>query len=385
MNDPQTPEGGRWEEAARYDGFRLSEPSDSIRAPIEKRFARIEFNPVPITELGESVPPPFIWDGYIAPGYITLLTALWKAGKTTLLSHLIRDLQRGGGLVGPASGIKILVVSEEAAGLWTKRRDLLDLGASLHIARRPFRAKPSVADWIAFVGMVVERVKSEEYGLVIFDTLPSLWPVQDENNASEVGAALMPLWGIVEQGAALLLVHHPRKGDANEGQASRGSGALPGMVDVIMEMRRFAPTDAGDRRRVIRAYGRFDDTPPEAVVEFVEGVGYRSAGSKAEVGQADRMTIIDDVLAGAEAGRTAEEVLDVWPGDHKPGQRTIDGDLKKGFEEGRWERTGTGRKGAAYRYGRVGFDSRKPTLLEARNESDPESGAPDPPFKGGEP
>src|SRR5262245_49475628 len=28
----------------------------------------------------------WLWDGYLAPGLVTLLTAQWKSGKTTLLS-----------------------------------------------------------------------------------------------------------------------------------------------------------------------------------------------------------------------------------------------------------------------------------------------------------
>jgi len=35
-------------------------------------------------------------------------------------------------------------------------------------------------------------------------------------------------------GMAVWLQHHPRKGRTPSGQASRGSGALPGFVDILM-------------------------------------------------------------------------------------------------------------------------------------------------------
>jgi hypothetical protein len=44
-------------------------------------------------------PPGWIWDGFIAPGNLTLLTSQWKAGKTTLLSVLL-GLRVDGGALG---------------------------------------------------------------------------------------------------------------------------------------------------------------------------------------------------------------------------------------------------------------------------------------------
>ncbi len=62
---------------------------------------------------------PWVWQGYIAPGKITSLTGLWKSGKTTLITNLIKGLDGtvesfAGQAVRPA---KVLVVSEEDAAL----------------------------------------------------------------------------------------------------------------------------------------------------------------------------------------------------------------------------------------------------------------------------
>lgn len=89
---------------------------------------------------------------------------------------------------------------------------------------------------------------------MVLDTLAGFLPVRDENDSAGMLQALTPLHAVTEAGAALLLIHHPRKSDATEGQASRGSGALPGFVDIVIEMRRLAPQDREDRRRVLNLW-----------------------------------------------------------------------------------------------------------------------------------
>ena len=45
---------------------------------------------------------PWLWQGYLGPGLVTLLTSQWKSGKTTLVSVLLAHLQQGGLLAGLA-------------------------------------------------------------------------------------------------------------------------------------------------------------------------------------------------------------------------------------------------------------------------------------------
>ena len=53
-------------------------------------------DPVPITELeGDDANLEWICEGMIARRHVTLFSALFKAGKTTALSHRLRALQRG--------------------------------------------------------------------------------------------------------------------------------------------------------------------------------------------------------------------------------------------------------------------------------------------------
>ena len=46
--------------------------------------------------------------------------------------------------------------------------------------------------------------------------------------------ALRPLRELADDGPAVLILHHPRKGAAAGGQGSRGTGALPAFVDFLI-------------------------------------------------------------------------------------------------------------------------------------------------------
>lgn len=353
--------------------------TDSIHAPQGWGRAQIEFRPVPITELGPAKPPSWIWPGYIARGHITLFSGLWKAGKSTMIAHLLRDIERGGGLAGEAQPVEALVVTEESSTIWTLRRDQLGLGSGIYIAARPFLTRPSSEDWQALIGRVVDHVRSTGCRIVVFDTLAALWPVQNENDAADVGAALMPMHAITEAGAAVLMVHHLRKGDGTEAQAARGSGALTSAVDIIIELRRYNPEESTDRRRILRAYGRFDDVPPEAVLELREGE-YVGLGDKAQANREDRARTILSLLPASPPGLTAEDVRENWPAEPKPGKRAVELALADGAQNGRWASAGRGVKGDPRRFWRtVGFDSRTAPPRDAQTDPGPPLGPVPPP------
>jgi hypothetical protein len=288
----------------------------------------------------------WVWQGYIARGFTTSLTGVWKSGKTTLLAHLLAALERGTPFcrceVTPG---RALIVSEESAGLWLRRRNALGFGEAVDLTARPFRSRPTPHEWKRFMTYLAGYVSEQKVTLVAFDSLPNLWPVADENDASQVIAALTPLNALTAAGCAVLLLMHPSKSDQTEGRATRGSGALGGFVDTILEMRRFDAEHHADTRRVLRAFSRFEETPAEVVVSFKNG-SYLLEGTLSEARGADRLTVVFDLLRGISRPLTADELLFAWPTSKmpRPSLRTLRRDLADAVMRGFLVRTGDGRR-----------------------------------------
>src|SRR5215468_1762642 len=90
---------------------------------LELKGARLDDDPVPAPQQD------WIWHGYLARGSVTLLTSLWKTGKTTLLSVLLGRMRDGGLLAGRAvAACQAAVVTEEPLAMWRVRGQRLPLG-----------------------------------------------------------------------------------------------------------------------------------------------------------------------------------------------------------------------------------------------------------------
>jgi len=192
----------------------------------------------------------WLWQGYLAPGCITLLTSQWKSGKTTLVSVFLSRLQAGGQLAGlPLAAGKAIVVSEEGKKQWRRRGRQLAFGRQVCLICRPFRGKPRPEQWLALLNRLAVLHERHGFNLVVFDTLASFLPGRDENTAGTIMTYLAPLLELAERNLSILLLHHPRKGENLAGQAARGSGALPAFVDIVLEMDWCGRFSLDDRRR----------------------------------------------------------------------------------------------------------------------------------------
>ena len=105
-------------------------------------------------------------------------------------------------------------------------------------------------------------------------------------------------------GLAVIIVVHQRKAEGKHGDAVRGSNALTGAVDVVVELERLRG-DVDPHARVLRSESRFDETPEELALALTED-GYVARGVEATVRRDSELDRVADLL-----GYEAQEVADI--------------------------------------------------------------------------
>jgi hypothetical protein len=296
-------------------------------------------------------PTRWLWHGLLAPGKLTLLTSLWKSGKSTLLAHLLARRRRGGEFLGlPVTPGGTVILSEEPADLWPERCRLHGLGNEIGVLTRPFAGLPTFAQLDAINAEIIGMKEQRGVDLVVVDSLAYFSPARNENNAGLMIGALAPFVTLADAGLAVWLLHHPSKGEPPLGQAARGSGALLASVDIFLEMRH-PGGNPFTRRRKISAWSRYTETPRQMLIELSpDGRRYDRLPDTSDDFAANWDTVAE-VLTVATMALTRVQIREAWPaGMTRPHAATLWHWLDRAVELGLAERSGTGAKGNPFRY-----------------------------------
>jgi hypothetical protein len=304
-------------------------------------------------ELTEAAGPPagWLWHGLLAPGAVTLMSSLWKAGKTTLVSVLLARMKGGGQLAGlPLAAGQAIVITEESPTLWRQRHDVLDFGDNVGWFCRPFLGRPRLKDWSAFVDGLAELHGQRPFSLAIIDPLAAFMP-GNENDAGAMMDAMLPLQRLTARNVSVLVLHHPPKNEPSIGRAARGSGALSGYADILLEMRTFGDPDNTDRRRKLWTFSRFPESPANLVIEWsADGKDYLALGNFQEEEFTRRWQRLRNVLAGAQRKLSRQEILGHWKGGTTPELKTLKRWLDKAVRKGLVRQDGAGLREQPFRY-----------------------------------
>src|SRR5437763_4222758 len=324
-------------------------------APRGELSAGADFRGLTLAELrgAAEARPRWLWQGYLAAGNVTLLTSQWKAGKTTLLSILLDRMKTGGMLAGRAVRPgRAVVVSEESPAHWHLRSQKFDFAGHVCWLCRPFNGKPRLDQWHALLDQLRSLHEQVSLDLVVIDPLASFLPGRSENDAGAMLTALLPLQRLTAAGLAVLVLHHPRKRTSADGQWARGSGALSGYVDVLIEMHWYEQAADNDRRRRLLAWSRYDETPRQLVIELnAAGTDYACLGDFEEEASRLLRPPLWQILASARTKLTRKQVLEQWPPDQpKVDPTSVWRLLERAVESGELKREGTGLKNDLFRY-----------------------------------
>jgi hypothetical protein len=301
----------------------------------------------------DATQPNWIWHGLVGPGIITLLTSRWKAGKTTLLAGLLHALGRDREFLGRASRTcRVIVISEEPRSLWAMRHRTFGLGPHVRVVSRPFPARPTPEHWDELIRHAEADWATTPFELLVVDPAATFLPGRGESDSGTWLDLLNPLRRLAALGVAVLILHHPRKEQSEEGSSARGSGVLLGFVDVILEMTRYGRMSSDTRRRRLIGFSRYAETPESIVYEWKPGTAEFHPLPDAVLQQyKENWPTIESILRARKAAATHRELLMDWPPEQtRPSERQLYEWLSRAFAEKLTERIAAGTKNSPYRF-----------------------------------
>jgi hypothetical protein len=207
--------------------------------------------------------------------------------------------------------------------------------------------------------------RQEALDVVVLDALATLLPGYAETSAPKMLDCLLPLQALANRGTALWLLHHPAKAKRADGQTARGSGALSGFADIIMEMSCYRRA----RRRRICAYSRYAQTPRHLILELTaDGSDYLVRTDAVGSVLVQPWPELHHLLANVTDKLTQQEILQRWPSEEdRPDRSTLSRWLKRATAQGVLCCSGIGYRGDPFLYWLPG---REPLLWPGHNASE---------------
>lgn len=322
----------------------------------------------------------WIWQGYVARATKVLFAARPKAGKSTLLFGLLAAIEHQTPFLGlETDSAGVLLLSEEPAATIRQKAARFGLDLSFRDSHIPRPRKENTAPevhllrrhqalgrpWNDIVDQAVGYAVEHGLDVLVIDTLDKWAGIRgdDENKTGALLALIEPLEHAITAGIAVIIIAHQRKSGGEYGEAVRGGNALVGAVDVVLELDRppGAITNAPGAR-VLRAIGRFEDTPEELVVELTAN-GYHVLGdldAYRETRARDELLAAIATFVGPVTPEQLGAALDI-------AASTARGRLNAAHADGHLRRLGEGKKGNPHTFElKTGPDAAADDMLALR-------------------
>lgn len=284
--------------------------------------------------------------GLVAKRAVTLLHGSPKAGKSTLLLAMLASVERGEAFVGlDTRATSAVILTEERSPTLRAKTSKFGLERGRVLYRHDARGRSLES----IVTLAVADAHANACDILVVDTFAAWSGLygEQENHSGAITAALAPLLNAAGQGLAVVLIHHSSKAGKTGVGAVRGSSAIAGAVEIIVDLRRH-----DGNRRSLWIESRFEDSP-DSITVSLDQTRYSSHGSAHEaVSGVNQVRILAVV---AEHGPSTADEIAFRAGTGKTQVRAL---LERLAREGEIQRSGTGHKGSPYRY--TSLDSFQP-------------------------
>lgn len=223
---------------------------DQVETIADKiRRAEQSFKPRTLGEVARSYPPvEWLWPGWLPRGMLSLLAGEPGTGKSHWTLDLVRVLMRGGswpdGQPCTAHGATVWVEGEGIAQEINERALAIGLDVeSIYITTAPDGEILNLMEK-AWQDEVVNLVATVKPQLIVVDSLSTITD-KGQDRSEQVTPLLLWLVGLARwSGAAVLLIHHLRKGNSSQMSLPlrvtldmiRGSGQIAAQARAILAM-----------------------------------------------------------------------------------------------------------------------------------------------------
>jgi hypothetical protein len=300
----------------------------------------LPFAPLSTLLEGVAAEPEWVWDGFVARGWLTIISAPPKAGKTTLVFGLLAAVakRQPAFLDRPVSSSGALVLSEERQGSLAEKDKRWQLsGGDIHFL---LQASTGGTPWPEIVRQAVAYCVAEELDVLVVDTFAAWSGLagDDENSSGATLERIAPLQEAAAAGLAVIVVSHDRKSGGKHGQGIRGSNALAGAVDILVQVDRPGDELARQGVRVLYGTSRTEKTPEEIAIELTDD-RYEARGDTETVRtELETTKIVNEILgAGQATTKDLADALDIP-------QSTVRRRCQELFSSERIGRTGSGKR-----------------------------------------
>lgn len=308
---------------------------------------------------------PWLVDGLLPSGGVSVLAAKPKVGKSTLARSLALAVARGEEFLDrpTTQGAVLYLALEEKRSEVHKHFEQMggiDEPIYTHVGSAPLIQQEALKN-------LEQAINEHQAVLAIADPMLKIVRLKDADSYAPVSTALEPLIELARRtGCHILLAHHMVKGNRTGTDGLLGSTAIFAAVDTSLMMYR-----SDDNTRTIASTQRYGIDLPLTTLNLDGNTGIlTTAGTTPQPKQEYMRAAILNAL-GCQT--LTESAIKACVGGNQTNTAKA---LRKLVDDGIVERSGDGLKGNPYRYRRADTpemaDSRFPLMQEStiENESD---------------
>jgi len=266
-------------------------------------------------------PPRVEWfiDGVLGRGLITELVAKVKMGKTTFMLGGLRagiaaDEEYCGREIPHSIRVGYVTEEGEQTFLEAMRRyglnDLVEQDAFFTV----FDYETEAAPLGKIIDELILHATADNVDVVILDTLSVVAGLDEEDHAGKAAAAMHEVRRLAAAGFAVGILRHSRKAGGDVGDAGRGSSAISGYCDVLLQIEPYRGDEDTTNVRVLKTKSRLGVYEPlmlqfDKVTERYTAIGTLQT-SEERLAEKIQAALIRMEARDLESGRRAQEVAD---------------------------------------------------------------------------